>query len=57
VKDAINDYIVCRADDAVNPKRTGTKVAADHGLEIEQARFVEVPAGDRADSVRAAVAG
>ncbi len=34
VKDAIDDYIVHGAGDAVNPKRTGTKVAADHVLEI-----------------------
>ena len=43
VKDAINEFVVHGAADAVNPERTGTKVAAHHVL--------EVPAGDSA-SVR-----
>ena len=34
VKDGINDYVVAGAADAVNPERTGTKVAAHHALEI-----------------------
>ncbi len=34
VKDAINDFVVNGAADAVNPARTGTKVAAHHVLEI-----------------------
>ncbi len=33
-KDAINDFIVGGARDAVNPDRTGTKVAAHHVLEL-----------------------
>ena len=32
VKDGINDYVVHGAADAVNPERTGTKLAADHVL-------------------------
>jgi len=43
VKDGINDYVVAGNREAVNPERTGTKVAAHHVLEI--------PAGDSA-SVR-----
>ena len=34
VKDAINDFVVHGDEDAVNPARTGTKVAAHHVLEI-----------------------
>src|SRR5512144_1938203 len=34
VKDAINDFVVTGATDAVNPEQTGTKVAAHHVLEI-----------------------
>ena len=34
VKDGINDYIVHGRLDAVNPERTGTKVAAHYGLDI-----------------------
>ena len=34
VKGAINDYVVHGAAGAVNPDRAGTKVAADHVLEI-----------------------
>ena len=33
-KDAINDFVVGGASDAVNPERTGTKVAAHHVLEV-----------------------
>ncbi len=40
VKDAINDRVVGGAHDAVNPARTGTKVAAHH--------VVEIAAGDSA---------
>ena len=35
VKDAVNDYVVHGIADAVNPARTGTKVAALHVLELE----------------------
>ena len=34
VKDAINEFVVHGASDAVNPERTGTKVAAHHVLEV-----------------------
>src|SRR5262249_9040004 len=34
VKDGINDYVVHGAHDAVNPRRTGTKAAADYQLTI-----------------------
>jgi hypothetical protein len=34
VKDAINEFVVGGVTDAVNPARTGTKVAAHHVLEI-----------------------
>jgi len=34
VKDGINDFVVSGAADAVNPDRTGTKVAVHHVLEI-----------------------
>jgi len=40
VKDGINEFVVNGVADAVNPELTGTKVAADHVL--------EVPAGDSA---------
>ena len=43
VKDGVNEFVVHGAADAINPERTGTKVAAHHVL--------EVPAGDSA-SVR-----
>ena len=35
VKDGINDYVVAGATNAVNPARTGTKVAALHRLELD----------------------
>jgi hypothetical protein len=34
-KDAINDFVVDGKADAVNPERTGTKVAAHHVLELQ----------------------
>ncbi|MGO8905566.1 MAG: MGH1-like glycoside hydrolase domain-containing protein, partial [Solirubrobacteraceae bacterium] len=34
VKDAINDFVVHGTEDAVNPARSGTKVAAHHVLEL-----------------------
>ena len=34
VKDAINDFIVAGRSEAVNPERTGTKMAVHHVLEI-----------------------
>ena len=34
VKDGINDFVVHGTAGAVNPERTGTKVAADHVLEL-----------------------
>ena len=40
VKDGINEFVVNGVADAINPERTGTKVAADHVL--------QVPAGDSA---------
>ena len=40
VKDGIDEFVVAGKADAVNPERTGTKVAADHVL--------QVPAGDSA---------
>ena len=40
VKDGINEFVVNGVADAVNPERTGTKVAADHVLQM--------PAGDSA---------
>ena len=40
VKDGINEFVVNGVTDAVNPERTGTKVSADHVL--------DVPAGDSA---------
>ncbi|MGE5636488.1 MAG: hypothetical protein ACM3UV_06065, partial [Nocardioidaceae bacterium] len=33
-KDAINEFVVAGREDAVNPERTGTKVAAHHALQI-----------------------
>ena len=38
VKDAINDFVVGDDADAVNPERTGTKVAAHHVLTIAPGR-------------------
>jgi hypothetical protein len=35
VKDGINDYIVHSRHDAVNPRRTGTKMAARYGVRLE----------------------
>ena len=35
VKDGIDEFVVHGAADAVNPERTGTKVAADHVLPLE----------------------
>ena len=50
VKDGINEFVVHGAADAVNPERTGTKVAADHVL--------QVPAGGSASiRVRLTAAG
>jgi hypothetical protein len=34
VKDGINEFVVCGVQDAVNPKRFGTKVAARHVLAL-----------------------
>src|SRR5438270_2308372 len=34
VKDAINDYLVHRVQDAINPSQTGTKAAANYALKI-----------------------
>ena len=42
-KDAINDYVVHGDRAAVNPARTGTKVAAHHVLEIPAGREREHP--------------
>jgi hypothetical protein len=35
VKDGINDYVVNGKTEAVNPEKTGTKVAADYELNVE----------------------
>ncbi len=42
VKDGINDYVVGGAQGAVNPERTGTKVAALHVLEIEPGQSAQI---------------
>ena len=34
VKDAINDYVVSGKEDALNPDKMGTKVAAEHNLTV-----------------------
>jgi hypothetical protein len=49
-KDAINDHVVGGVADAVNPARTGTKVAAHHVLEIE-------PGGSASVRIRLCSAG
>jgi hypothetical protein len=41
-KDAINEFVVAAAAEAVNPARTGTKVAAHSVLEVPAGRSVEV---------------
>ena len=35
VKDAINDYLVHRVQDAINPSQTGTKAAANYALTLQ----------------------
>ena len=42
VKDGINDFIVDGVAAAVNPERTGTKVAAHHVLELEPGQSAQV---------------
>jgi len=41
-KDGVNEYVVGGVSDAVNPDRTGTKVAAHHVLEVPPGESVEV---------------
>ncbi len=55
VKDAINDFVVAGDDGAVNPARTGTKVAAHHVLAVGpgesasiRVRLTAAPADDGA---------
>ena len=56
-KDAINDFVVGGASDAVNPERTGTKVAAHHVLEVAPGASasirVRLTGSDEAPSSRA----
>ncbi len=42
VKDGINEFVVDGRTDAVNPARSGTKVAAQHVLEIEPGASAQV---------------
>jgi hypothetical protein len=42
VKDAINDYIVHAAKDAVNPEHTGTKVSAHYDLRVGAGETITV---------------
>ena len=42
VKDGVNDYVVGGTDGAVNPDRTGTKVAAHRVLEVPAGQSVEM---------------
>jgi hypothetical protein len=42
VKDGINEFVVAGAADAVNPERTGTKVAAHHVLQIAPGDSVSI---------------
>jgi hypothetical protein len=42
VKDGVNDYVVAGTEAAVNPDRTGTKMAAHHVLEVPAGQSVEV---------------
>jgi hypothetical protein len=55
VKDGINDFVVSGRQDAVNPERSGTKLAAHHVLEVGpgesasiRVRLSGAPAGGRA---------
>jgi hypothetical protein len=41
-KDAINEFVVAGASDAVNPERTGTKVAAHSAIEVPAGGSVQV---------------
>jgi hypothetical protein len=58
VKDAINDVVVAGATEAVNPARTGTKVAAHHVLEIPAgaSATVRVRLAARSDAAQDATA-
>ena len=42
VKDGVNDFVVGGRQDAVNPERTGTKMAAQHMLELAAGESAEV---------------
>ncbi len=68
VKDAINEYIISRRQSAINPNRTGTKVAAHYELQIAaggtsvvRLRLSEAdvadPFGGFTETVRSAAAG
>ena len=50
VKDGINDFVVHRKQDAVNPARTGTKAAADYQLTVGpgETRVIKLRLGDAA---------
>jgi mannosylglycerate hydrolase MGH1-like protein len=54
VKDGINDYIIERNRDAVNPAGTGTKAAAHYALVLEpgESRVVRLRLGERTWSSR-----
>jgi hypothetical protein len=41
-KDGVNDYVVGGAEGAVNPERTGTKVAAHHVFDVPAGESVQV---------------
>ena len=42
VKDGVNDFVVGGRQDAINPERTGTKMAAQHVLELAAGESAEV---------------
>ena len=42
VKDGVNDFVVGGREDAVNPERSGTKLAAHHVLELEPGESAQV---------------
>ena len=62
VKDGINDFVVGGAEGAVNPDRTGTKLAAHHVLEIAPGASASIrlrlsAAGDGAAAATGAALG
>jgi Mannosylglycerate hydrolase MGH1-like glycoside hydrolase domain len=42
VKDGVNDFVVGGGEDAVNPERSGTKLAAHHVLELDPGESAQV---------------